>query len=265
MNRTTALALSGILALAVGLPAQTLNATISPNPAPLGVAVNISVTDALGSGAQLPSGCLVTSVTRGGPAGIGIEMISQIACTAIILPIPACGSGNTLAGSWSAAGPNVAPDRYWFNITFWDANFTMMRTESFPFTIEASASDPSLSQTSAAMIGTTLLYQVNSPLDPNAGYICATSATTNTGIPLAGTRTGIDADAIFALSFPNPLPGVFLNYSGVLDGLGNATGIGIALPNEPALSCLSLHTQAVVIPLGGGLPRLTNTVHSVIQ
>ena len=266
MTRSLAILSIAMLVSSIPVSAQTLNATVSPNPVLVGQSVTLSITDAQGLGSQLPSGCVVTSVTQGGPSGIGTEVLNGVFCTANIVPIPSCASGQALSQQWSgntATGPAPA-GRYWFNVTFWDVGFTTLRTESFPFTIVAAASAPTLSTLTPPIVGTNFTMQIASPADAGSSYICASSATTNVGIPLGTSRIGLDPDALFLLTFPNPLPGVFTNYQGTLDASGNSPAIGINLPNFTPLQCLSIATEAVIIPSGGGAPKLTNTLHSTI-
>ena len=94
-------------------------------------------------------------------------------------------------------------------------------------------------------------------------YVAAASFTTNQGLSLGpGKFLCLDIDFLFHLSFPNPLQGLFSNFSGVLDINGAATGLTVHLPNVPFLQCKPLHVQAAVLPSSG--LELTNVLNFTI-
>jgi hypothetical protein len=234
---------------------------ISPNGS-----VTITVSDTFGLGLQLPSSCVINAIYQGGPGGAAVNL--GIFCLTVITPIPACGSG-TASQSWSPtfAGSTLAPGTYWIEVRFWDSSFSTLRSEYFCFAVDGTPPIPLLSQVTPPVIGTNWTLSLSSPPDPGAAYFMAASATTNVGLPPGNPVFCLDQDAIFALSFPNPLPGVFNNFQGNLDAGGTAGNISISLPSLPLLICLRLNVQGLVLgsPVGPVPFKVTSTLSGVIQ
>jgi hypothetical protein len=255
--------LSGLLVLLITLPApaQLLSVTVLPNPAPLGAPITVSASDAYGLGLGTSSGCLFTSVHAYAPGG---PMVEAFVCIQIPLPIPACGQ-TPRTQTWaqtSMGGGMVGPGQYWFPIAY--GGPTGMRTEWFSVTIVASPSAaPTLGVQTPPQIGTTFMMGIIAPNHPGDAYYAAISGSTNAGFAISPVlHFSLDMDALFALSFPNPPLGLFANFQGNLDNLGQATNLAIALPNLPALSCLPLHVQALVVP-ATAIPTILQTTNEL--
>ena len=266
MIRIACLCITLSLALPL-LPAQLLSGTVAPTVIQPNGMVTITVSDTFGLGLQLPSSCAINAIYQGGPNGALVP--TGIFCGSAITPIPACGSG-TVSQTWgpSFAGITLSPGTYWIEVRFWDSGFSTLRSEYFCFAVDGTPPMiPLLSQVTPAVIGTNWTLGLSSPPDPGAAYFMAASATTNVGIPPANPVFCLDQDAIFALSFPNPLPGVFNNFQGNLDAAGGANNISLSLPNFPPLICLRLNVQGLVLgsPVGPVPVKPTSTLSAVIQ
>jgi hypothetical protein len=92
--------------------------------------------------------------------------------------------------------------------------------------------------------GASVPLQIGFNRDPLHSYVMAASFTSTPGIPLApdGRPIPLTPDAMMLLSLSTP--SIFQNFSGVLDGLGNATAT-LNLPNLPALSGFQFKMAAV--------------------
>ena len=78
-------------------------------------------------------------------------------------------------------------------------------------------------------------------------YVFASSLSAGQGIPLGhGLRFPLDPDPLFFATAQNLLPGLFQNYSGILDIAGSA-GLTIQVPNIPALAGITLHTAGLTL------------------
>ncbi len=169
----------------------------------------------------------------------------------VIITVPACGTYTT---TWQA--PNLitsAPVTFFFEVRAWNANYTVQTTDYFPVTVNPSQA--TLYELYPAARGMAWQLGLGAINYPGAPYIAAISMTTNTGITgPAGLHIALDADPFFALSFPQPMPGLFLGMQGVLDSMGASPPIVTLIPNLPFLACMPLHIQAAVLdPVTGGL------------
>jgi hypothetical protein len=152
----------------------------------------------------------------------------------------------------------LGPGTYWFEFRYYDT-LMVLRNEYFCFEIRSTLeSAPLLTPQTPAQQGTNLVLSLNDTTSPGQLYVVAASFTSNTGIPVPGFASPLclDPDALFNLSYPAPLPGLFTNFTGALDGTGLTTGITISIPVAPVLNFRGLHIQAVV--LGGAAPRISN-------
>lgn len=238
-----------------------ISATVTPNPAPPGTPVNILVTDASGQGLTFHSSCVVREVRAGTPTGPTVFTPSCLITIITLFP------GQTIGDTWNQqdnAGVQVPDGTYWLKVRYTSAG--TMTDEWFSVEITGDPAFPSLTVTpgSGAVIGQTLSLDLSAPGAAGNPYVAAVALTTNQGQSAGSLFVHLDPDFLFSLSITDPANPLFNNLQGLLDGTGSATGIGLNLPNAPALQRLPLHVQALVQAAATGF-QLTNTVHLTIQ
>ena len=120
------------------------------------------------------------------------------------------------------------------------------------FKIVPRAAPATLALASPPQIGTTATLVLSSLSHPNRSYLCGFALGTEPGIVLPdGRRVPLNFDELLEFSLqPNT---VFLNFEGVLDGMGRA-GLGVAIPDDPALRGVTVYGACAVLnpqdPLG---------------
>lgn len=248
--RTVAVLLPAALLLAPGALSQSqFSVTITPNPAPPGATIVVTATAAAGSNLFTPFGCLVNGVFDA-PGG---NLVAPSPCTFLGLTVPPCGSTSPLMWQWNqntTSGAAVPGTTYWFDIQYVVGGpFGPTTSEWYCVTIDDPANPvPALTAANTPVAGSQFMMTLDSPNDAGATYIAAISGTSNTGqTVLPGVTSCLDADALFAVSFPAQ-PSLFSNFNGNLDASGNAT-LGINIP--PGLSCLQAHVQALIFGATG--------------
>lgn len=238
--------------------AQSLSVTVSPNPAPPGASITVTARDATGLGLFTPFGCLLSAVRSGTPSG---PIVAQFPCTFLPGAIPPCGSATPRTGVWNSGA--AAPGLYWFEIQHSVGMFGATTSEFHSVVIEGASPVPVLSASGAATWGNPFPMSLLAP--PHAGevFFVALSLSTNTGIPLGGGQlVTLDPDALFFLTFPSPVPGLFTNFQGVLDASGSAGAILINFPSSSG--CLPFRAQAAMVD-GVGAVTLSNDLHITVQ
>ena len=135
-----------------------------------------------------------------------------------------------------------------------------------PFTIQ-NPNDANIAQATVLQVGMPWVVDLTAPTLPGTFYTAAVSFGTNTGfnLPSTGDFVSLDMDALFGLSFPVALPGVFTNYLGVTDVSGIAAGITANVPNSPSLAYTPVSLQAGLVDLLTGAVTMTNVVGSYIR
>lgn len=242
-----AITIAMVVAIAFPLGAQVLAAKTAPDPAPNGALITLTIK--AGAGAiNLPNSAGYWAVHMDTPTG---PIVPGNMSLPVIITVPACGSFMT---NWQA--PMLitsAPATFFFEVRAWDANYTVQTTDFFPVTVNPPQAV--LNELYPAARGQSWQLALGAPNFPAAPYIAAISMTTNTGIlGPGGAFIALDADPFFALSFPQPMPGLFMGLQGVLDFSGVSPPIVTLIPNLPFLACLPLHIQAAVLdPVTGGL------------
>ncbi len=237
------------LALAFALPlgAQTVAATTSPDPAPNGGVVTLTIK--AGAGAiNLPNSAGYWAVHMDTPTG---PIVPGNMSLPVIVTVPAFGTYTT---QWQA--PLLltsAPATFFIEVRAWNANYSAQTTDFFPVTVNQP--EAVLFELYPALQGQPWQLALGAPTHPAAPYIAAISMTTNTGITApGGAHIALDADPLFALSFPQPMPGLFIGMQGVLDFMGASPPIVTLIPIVPALASMPLHIQAAVLdPVTGGI------------
>ncbi len=253
-----------VLSLAALISASTFGQyvcpTVTPNIIPpyTNAGITVSVQDATGAGYQYRTNCLTTSITIGSPTGPFVNLGLFLCLTSYQTVAPY----GTATKSYSL--PNtLAPGIYFVKVQYRLIGTTTLLTEYVPFQV-AVPTDPTLTATTIAQVGQTLSIDISAPAHPYEVYIAAAALTTDVGIPVApGLTVALDNDAIFGLTFPVPLAGVFDNFQGNLDGSGFFSGINVNFPNVPALAYLPFHVQAAVVPFSGS-PIMTNCLNFCI-
>ncbi len=259
MNRHLPLCVVLSFVLCVSAIGQYVCPTVSPAILPAGVATGITITvaDATGAGYQYRTNCLATSITQGSVTGPFLN-IGLFLCLTTYITVPPYGSA-----SKSYTLPALTAGDYYIKFQYRLMNTTTLLTEYVPFQV-ATSTTPNLTATTIAQVGQTLSMTLSAPTLPGETYVVAASLSTNTGILVApGLNVSLDPDAVFALTFPAPLPGIFDNFQGVLDGAGFASSINVNFPYIPAIAYLPFHVQGAVVPILGS-PVLTNCLNLCI-
>ncbi len=238
------------LLLAAGLGAQAVAGSFSPNPAPPGVPITFTGTDASGQGLNLPSPCGWFRIHQGSQAGPIVPL--GIGCPQVIVPVPPNG---TFAFTWDQLDANsqlVPPDTYWFETRAWDQGFGTLHVNWFCISIQP-AGAPALTAAGPARVGQTTPLQIAAPAEAGALWIVACSLDSNSPISAFGLDTCLSLP-LFLEPFTTPL--------GVLDGSGSSSGLALVLPNVPLLLWQGIHVQSVIL---GAMPVLTNDLSFTIQ
>jgi hypothetical protein len=253
---------AGLIAIAsltsAGL-GQAVSAVITPNPSFGGGSVTITVQDATGLGFSYRPNCIATTMHAGQPNGTQIPLLLLI-CGVTPVSVPPYGSVSKTQVLPSTISPGVI---YW-RVQYFPAGSTTLTTEWFCFNVQP-ATDPVLTQQTAAQVGQNMVMDVAWPAGGGLPYVAGASLTTNTGINVGGGLfVSLDPDLVFSLSFPVPDPLLFSGFQGVLDAGGNAFGLAVNIPPIPSLAYLPLHVQAAIIQPPGQPVRLTNVVNACI-
>jgi hypothetical protein len=255
-----------IAALSLG---QEMTVTISPNPAPVGQPITITV-QAAHTNLYTPNGCLLSDIRIGTPTG---PSCAVFACTFVPVAIPLYGSPTSRQFVWNQnvlpsaiPGGMATPGVYYLKITYQVGGGIVppAGSEYFPVTIDNPANPtPALAALNTPHFGMPFQMGLSAGI-PHGGepYAVALSFTSNTGIPISGAHVSLDNDSLFALSLAAD-PNLFLNFSGVLDSIGSTfQPIQILIPAVAGILVVPIHAQAVVVGPGGVL-TLSNdlTIH----
>ena len=240
-----------LMATSAALVAQGVSATTTPDAVSNGGVVTLIIKAANGT-VHLPDSLGFVAVRQGSPTGPNVNTIFSMP---VIVTIPACTTYTTL---WQVPLQTTAvPVTYFFEVLAWNASYTSYTIDFFPVTVNPPQA--ALVEVWPTTRGLLWNMALGAPTFAGAPYVAAISATTNVGMAgPAGQFIALDADPLFAISFPNPLPGVFSGFQGSLDVFGTAPPIVTAIPNIPSLACLPLHMQAGVLNPTTGNVVLTN-------
>lgn len=260
-----------LLALIVARPATAqLAAEVVPNILFKGAPVTLTLTEYQGKECTFLDGCIVKEARVGRPDGPTVWVATL--CPDILVPVPPHGSITT---TWIPAdneGNVLPPETYWLRVSYWEMEFGM-RHQWYPVTWMANLSQAMLIRWSGAVIGQPAVMSLRATMFDASPYVVAASTTTDTGFPLFGgyLHAGLDRDALFGVSFPNPDPALFSNFQGTLDTAGYAAGITVHIPAIPELAGHGFSVQALVwtpVPSGGQRhrpPELSNVVFFTIR
>jgi len=247
-----------ILLASVALHGQAISGQVTPSAVTVGQTVAITAT-AIQS-VTLPVPCVWRYIHQGSPTGPLVLL--PFACLLSVVPLA---PGQSQTGSWVA---NVTAGTYFFQVDWYAAGSGVLQSSFFSFEVRASNSmDPTFYEQTTPQVGQPLNMQVQAPFLPGVPYIGAASLTSDNPIPLGpfGPYTSIDPDFLFDLSFPVANPFLFSNFSGTTDTTGTASGIGMNIPNDPALTYFPLKVQMALFDPTSSLPVLTNALSLTIQ
>ena len=250
MRMPTTFALLASLLFSAGASAQAVAGAFSPNPAPPGVPVTFTGTDALGQGLNLPSPCTWYRIHQGTQSGPVVPLGGG--CPAVIVPVAPNGTFSFTWDQRNAAGQFVAPGTYWFETLAWDQGFQTLHTNWFCISIQP-AGAPALTAAGPARVGQSTPLQITAPSEAGALWIVACSLDSNAPISVFGVDTCLSLP-LFLEPFTTP--------RGVLDATGNSTGLALVLPNVPQFLWQGLHVQSLIL---GAAPVMTNDLSFTIQ
>lgn len=225
--------------------AQVISAAFSPNPAPPGVPVTVTGTDAFGNGLALACPCCWYEIHAGSPSGPPISL--GIFCPSVIVPVAPGGSFGFTWNQKDDSGAFVPPGQYWFELKAWDPGFTGISHDFFCLSIQG-PTEPALRNTTPAQVGMPLGLEIDAPMQPGSFYLTVASFTSNNPLPNpAGGLTCIDFDILFQISLAPGAPGVFNNFKGFLDGSGKSSGMSLAIPSIASLANQPLKFQSFLL------------------
>jgi hypothetical protein len=246
---TTAISVLAFLGLAAATAAQSVSATIAPNPALPGVPITITGNDTTGSGLQLPSPCTWVAIHRGSQTGPVVN--TGLGCPAVLVPIASYGSFQ-LTWDQTDDGVPVPPGAYWLEVRTLDILATTFRTDWFCISIQQ-ATDAALTAAGPVRVGMVTPLQISAPQEPGAIYLAAVAFSANDPISVFGLDTCLQPPIVIDL-LAAPL--------GALDGNGNSQGLQLQIPNTPIATFQGVHVQAL---LAGSTLLLTNSLTFTIQ
>ncbi len=244
------------------LPAQELSGEVSPSPAEQGQPITVTVTEAGIEGVVFLDGCIIKEVREKSPAGNTVWLAQS--CPDVYIELF---HGESISDSWDQRdllGQTVPPGDYALRVDYVDNS--NLRSKWFAARIQGDAAEPRLLALTRAGVGIDLMLGLDAPDHSDGIYVAAVSATLDRGFDTGlGQHAALDMDALFEISFPRPDAGIFSGFQGSLDSLGQASGLVVSIPLDPALEYLGFHVQAMVSGPGpDGAPRLTNVVSVTI-
>lgn len=243
-----------LLALALTLPAQGPTFVVTPDTAAMGTTRNIRVTATNTISVDFP-GCLFSSVHSAGPGG---PVLLGTPCpTPVPTQVQMCG---VIDATWTPPA-SLGTGTFWLRCDYTDLTTGVLLTRWADFRIEQ-PQDAVLNQTVQSELGAVWSLDLLAAPLAGAPYIAAASLTTDVAQGSPAGLVSLDADFLFALSFPTPLPSLFTNFQGTLDATGQATLLA-NIPNLLAYECVGVHVQAIILPAQGP-PVLSNCVDSVL-
>lgn len=243
--------------LGVTLSAQSLDVTISPNPAVAGATITISAKSAIPN-VWTPGGCLVTGIRQGSPTG---PLVAGFPCTFLGVAVPQCGTAGSPRQSMWTPSASLAPGLYYAQIATTNGLYgPLYPTQYYAITVAAPATAPTLAIGGTASVGAVVPVTLNAPSNPSDVFVVAMSGSTNAGFFASGAFISLDYDPILLASLDGSYPTVFQNFSGLLDAVGSSTGVALSIPQIPGLACAPLFLQGVVIPNAAQAIIPTNVV-----
>ncbi len=118
------------------------------------------------------------------------------------------------------------------------------------FEVRTFESPISLSLSGPPAIGTTVDVIIDSPADAGLPFVMVASLSTYPGLPLAHSRLfPLSYDFLMQLSL-NPFNGIFVDFSGLLDGSGYSAAPSFVIPNKTGNIGIELFFAAVTINAG---------------
>jgi hypothetical protein len=238
------------LLFTAAVQAQVVAGSFSPNPAPIGVPVTFTGTEAAGQGVNLPSPCGWYRIHQGSQTGPIVPLGTF--CIQVIVPIAPNGTFSFTWNQQNSSNVQVPPGQYWFEVRTWDNAFTQLHINWFCISIQ-NPGTPAITAAGPARVGLQTALQINAPSEAGALWIVACSLDSNTPLALPGLEICLSAP-IFLEPFTTPF--------GVLDPAGNSSGLQLIVPNAPQVLYQGIHVQSLIL---GTVPVMTNDLSFTIQ
>jgi hypothetical protein len=241
-----------------------LSVDVEPNPLYPGDPVTLTLTESLGGTVTFFHGCYVDevrAVNRHGPV-----VWTATACPDIVITLEPYTS---LTHTWAPRDSfdvELGPGTYALRMSFMAKDPTVLEERWVAVTWLPDVDAPTLLRaTDLPRVGAPVLFELTAPQYAQCLYFVGASFTTEVGFEVVPNylRAALDPDALFSLSFPEPVRGLFMNFQGTLDGFGRAPQIGILVPDLLPLTYMDISVQALVLALEPGRilpPNLTNLV-----
>jgi hypothetical protein len=152
-------------------------------------------------------------------------------------------------------------DQGYYNVTFYVTDGTFVTHETIQITV-VDVSFATITLSNPSIMGNTITFNLNDPLNPNSQYVFSGSFGNNPGIPLGDGRIiRLNNDWLFnALLYVPQLFG-FFDTTGTLNSQGNAQ-VTWQIPNIPGAQGTQLHFSFITINTS---IQGTNSIRSVSQ
>jgi hypothetical protein len=239
-----------LVLLAAPVRAQVVSLEFTPDPAPPGVPVTITGTNASPASVTLPSPCTWLRIHQGSRAGPVVG--PNVGC--ITLPITVR-PGLSFSVPWDQRDPNnalLSPGDYWIETQVF-VQPSAFQTNWFCVTILAPGA-PALTAAGPAQRGQSTALQITAPSAAGGFWFCALSLDSNNPVTLFGLPTCLSL----------PVTGdAFTNAFGALDGQGRSAGLALNVPNLAFLQYRGLQVQALLTGPGG--LQLTNGLSFTVR
>jgi len=169
-------------------------------------------------------------------------------------PMVDAGTTKYIAGPWISFNPNATVTTDFEG----DARGTLVDIGADEQAIRIIA-------TGSPTPGGTVTFLLSSSSDPGLPYQVGTSLGTGP-IPIGTRSLGLSPDFLLLASTSGSLPGVFQNYSGVLDQNGQAQA-KLNIPNLPALKGTRLYSAFLTLKIGApqNIQSISNTELVTVQ
>lgn len=252
----------GTLALTSTPAAQLVVGEFDQNPLPVGGTVTFTITDAGGSGFQLPTTCGDIRIYEGSQTGpqVGHNMI----CGAALTPVAAGGSYSFTWTMNDFFGFALPPGDYWWRSSVFDANLNPVVDW---YCLRVQDTGPALTLGGTPQVGTSAPFSITGG-PGGAFYFVALSRTMNQPVSLPGPFQPapldlcLSLDALFDISINDPFSVMTASF-GFLDAAGAGAG-SVDVPPIATLSMEPFQMQAILVD-GFGTWSTTNGLSSWVR
>jgi hypothetical protein len=241
-----------------------LSVDVEPTPLYPGDPVTLTLTESLGGTVTFFHGCFVDevrAVNRHGPV-----VWTATACPDIVVTLEPYTS---ITHTWlprDSYDVELESGTYALRMSFMAQDPTVLEKRWVAVTWLPDVDAPTLLRsTDLPRVGAPVMFELRAPHYAQCLYFVGASFTTEVGFEVVPNylRAALDPDALFWLSFPEPVRGLFMNFQGTLDDFGGAPQIGILVPDLLPLTYMDISVQALVVaPEPGRVlpPNVTNVV-----